>query len=63
MEVVEVVEFRSLPPLLAYQIARSVAVIRNVRRFQRMHGSTPDLTAERIEDFGMPSNAAAWLGA
>ncbi len=61
MEVVEVVE-RSLPPLLAYQIARSVAVILNVRRFQRMHGSTPDLTAARIEDLGIPSKAAAWAG-
>ena len=61
--VVEVVEFRSLPPLLAYQAAKSTAVTRKHLLLYLMQGNAPLLTAARIEDFGMPSNSAALLGA
>ena len=60
--VVQVVEFLSLPPAEAYHAARSTAVTRKHLLLYLMQGNAPLLMAARIEDLGMPSNSAAWLG-
>ena len=59
----QVVEFRSLPPAVAYHAATSTAVMRKHLRLYLMQGNAPLLMAARIEDLGMPSNSAALLGA